>query len=137
MRIDILTLFPEMFKGPFAESIVKRAQDKGLVEIKIHNLRQWATDKRGTVDDRPFGGGVGMIMMVEPIYNALRELKTPKSKIILLDPRGKVFNQKTANHLAKKSHLILICGHYEGVDERVLKFVDEQISIGDYVLTGG
>ena len=108
MRIDILTLFPEMFKGPFAESIVSRAQDKGLVEIKIHNLRKWATDKRGTVDDRPFGGGVGMIMMIEPIYCALRELKTSQSRIILLDPRGKVFNQKTANRLAKEKHLILI-----------------------------
>lgn len=137
MRIDILTLFPEMFKGPFAESIIKRAQDKGLVEIKIHNLRKWAIDKRGTVDDRPFGGGVGMIMMIEPIYRALNELKTPQSRVILLDPREKLFNQKTAQSLSKKTHLILICGHYEGVDERVRQLADEEISIGDYILTGG
>jgi tRNA (guanine37-N1)-methyltransferase len=142
MRIDILTLFPEMFKGPFDESIIQRAQKKGLVEIKIHNLRKWAVDKRGTVDDRPYGGGTGMILMIEPIYKALNELKTKnsklKTKIILLDPRGKVFNQKIAQKLSKEKHLIFICGHYEGVDERVKEHLaDEVISIGDYILTGG
>jgi tRNA (guanine37-N1)-methyltransferase len=131
-----------MFKGPFDESIIQRAQKKGLVEIKIHNLRKWAVDKRGTVDDRPYGGGTGMILMIEPIYKALNELKTKnsklKTKIILLDPRGKVFNQKIAQKLSKEKHLIFICGHYEGVDERVKEHLaDEVISIGDYILTGG
>jgi len=142
MRIDILTLFPEMFKGPFDESIIQRAQKKGLVEIKIRNLRKWAVDKRGTVDDRPYGGGTGMILMIEPIYKALKELKSKvksqKLKVILLDPRGKVFNQKIAQKLSKEQHLIFICGHYEGVDERIRQHLaDEVISIGDYVLTGG
>ena len=141
LEIDIITLFPKMFKGPFDESIVKRAQGKKLVEIKIHNLRKWAADKRGTVDDRSYGGGTGMIMMIEPIYLALEELKTKdqrlKTKVILLDPRGKVFNQQIARRLAKEKRLILVCGHYEGVDERVKEFIDEEISIGDYVLTGG
>jgi len=138
MKIDILTLFPEMFKGPFDESMVKRAQKKNLVQIKIHNLRKWAEDKRKTVDEKPFGGGVGMVLMIKPIAKALKDLKKPKSKVILLDPRGKVFNQKTAQRLSKSNHLIFICGHYEGVDERVKeRLIDEEISIGDYVLTGG
>ncbi|PJE67240.1 tRNA (guanosine(37)-N1)-methyltransferase TrmD [Candidatus Shapirobacteria bacterium CG10_big_fil_rev_8_21_14_0_10_40_9] len=136
LKIDILTLFPEMFKGPFEESIVKRAQKKGLVEIKIHNLRDWAKDRRGTVDDKPYGGGVGMVMRVDIIDRALST--TGKSKTILLSPQGKVFNQKKASELAKLERLILICGHYEGVDQRVSDYlVDEEISIGDYVLTGG
>lgn len=148
MIIDILTIFPEMFKGPFEESILKRAQNKGLVEINIHDLRKWAKDKRRTVDDRPYGGGVGMVMMVEPIFEALQVLnvkyqmsnvksKSQNCKTILLSPRGKVWNQKMAQDYSKLDHLILICGHYEGVDERVRNFVDEEISIGDYVLTGG
>ncbi|MGB9911254.1 MAG: tRNA (guanosine(37)-N1)-methyltransferase TrmD [Microgenomates group bacterium] len=141
MKIDILTIFPSMFKGPFEESIIKKAQEKGLVKIEIHNLRKWAKDKRGTVDDRPYGGGVGMIMMVEPIYKALKELKikpkTKGEKIVLLSPRGKLWTQNLARKYAKLNHLILICGHYEGVDERIRNFIDEEISIGDYVLTGG
>ena len=143
MKIDILTLFPEMFKGPFGESIVKRAQEKGLVEIKIHNLRDWAIDKRGTVDDKPYGGGVGMVMRVDIIDRAISNLKSQisnlkKTRTILLDPAGKPFNQKKALTLSKLDHLILICGHYEGVDQRVSDYlVDEEISIGDYVLTGG
>jgi len=138
MKIEILTLFPEMFKGPFDESIVKRAIDKKLVEINIYNLRKWTKDKHRTVDDRPFGGGAGMVMMVEPIDRALRDLKTKaKSKIILLSPRGQVYNQQKAKQLSKLDHSILVCGHYEGVDERVSELVDEEISIGDYVLTGG
>jgi len=136
-----------MFKSPFGESIIKRAIDKKLVNIKLHNLRDWATDKRGTVDDRPFGGGVGMILKPEPIFKAVEEIKEksqPKAgqplaeKVILLTPQSKVFNQKTAQKLSKLDHLILICGHYEGVDERIREhLVDEEISIGDYVLTGG
>ncbi|MBP8590999.1 tRNA (guanosine(37)-N1)-methyltransferase TrmD [Candidatus Shapirobacteria bacterium] len=141
MLIHILTLFPKMFAGPFGESIVKRAQEKGLVEIKIHNLRQWAIDKRGTVDDRPYGGGTGMVLRIEPLYNALKELTNDWSKknqkTILLTPRGKTFNQKKARQLAKLQEIILICGHYEGFDERIKKFVDEEISLGDFVLTGG
>lgn len=149
MKIDIITLFPEMFRGPFDESIIRRAQDKASVEIKIHNLRKWAVDKHGTVDDKPYGGGAGMVLMVEPIYRALRDIKLKvksdlpggrqeKLKVILLDPGGKPFNQMKAQELAKLDHLILIAGHYEGVDQRVKEhLVDEEISIGDYVLTGG
>lgn len=138
MKIDVLTLFPGMFEGPFAESIVKRAQDQKLVEVKIHNLRKWSRGAHKTVDDRPYGGGAGMVLMVEPIAEALKELKKKKSCVILLTPQGKVFNQKIAGDLVKIDHLILICGHYEGVDERVREhLVDEEISIGDYVLTGG
>ncbi|MBU3957372.1 tRNA (guanosine(37)-N1)-methyltransferase TrmD [Patescibacteria group bacterium] len=138
MKIDILTLFPKMFKGPFDESIVKRAQEKKLVEVKIHNLRKWAKDKHKTVDDRPFGGGVGMVLMIEPIYKALKELRQKDSKVILLTPQGKGFNQKLAKNFSKEKHMIFICGHYEGVDERIREhLIDEEISIGDYVLTGG
>lgn len=149
MKIDILTLFPEMFSGPFDESIIRRAQDKGLLEIKIHNLREWADDKHRTVDDRPYGGGVGMVLMIEPIYRALQELKienlhpegvsqSEQLKIVLLDPTGTPFNQLKAQQLSKLKHLILITGHYEGVDERVKEhLIDEEISIGDYILTGG
>ena len=143
MIIVILTLFPETFKGPFEESIIKRAKDKRLVEINIHNLRKWAIDKRGTVDDRPYGGGTGMLLRPEPIFKAVEDLTTrhkpqATSLTILLSPAGKLFNQKMARNFSKKDHLILICGHYEGVDYRVHKFlVDEVVSIGDYVLTGG
>ena len=138
MKIDILTLFPEMFKGPFEESIIKRAQEKGLVEINIHNLRDWAKDKHKTVDDRPYGGGVGMVLMVEPIYQALGDIKTRGSRTVLLTPQGTPFTQKKARELSKLKHIIFIAGHYEGVDARVQEhLVDEKISIGDYVLTGG
>lgn len=137
MKINILTLFPAMFKGPFDESIVKRAQDKGLVEIKIHDLRKWGLGERKTVDDRPYGGGVGMVMMVEPVSNALDEIKTKDSKVILLTPQGKTFNQERAKQLSKEKEIIFICGHYEGFDERIRNLVDQEISIGDYVLTGG
>jgi tRNA (guanine37-N1)-methyltransferase len=138
VKIDIITLFPEMFKGPFEESIVKRAQEKELVEINIHNLRDWATDKHKTLDDKPYGGGGGMVLMVEPIYKALKDLKTKNSKVVLLTPQGKVFNQKKAQQLSKFKHLILIAGHYEGFDERIREhLIEEEISIGNYVLTGG
>lgn len=142
MKIDILTLFPDMFRGPFDESIIKRAQEKNLVEIKIHNLRDWAVDERGTVDDRPFGGGPGMIIKPQPVFDAVEALKPKskkqKAKIILMTPQGKPFSQQKAKELSKLNCLILICGHYEGVDERVSEhLVDEEISIGDYVLTGG
>ena len=148
MQIDIITLFPDMLKGPFGESIIKRAKNKNLVEINIHNLRKWTTDKRGTVDDKPYGGGVGMVMMATPIVDAISELKTQNSKLktttqnlkiktILLSPKGKVWKQELALKYSKLDRLILICGHYEGVDERVREFIDEEISIGDFILTGG
>ena len=147
MKIDILTIFPKMFVGPFDESIISRAKKKGLVDITVWNLRQWASDDRKTVDDRPYGGGSGMVMMVEPIDHALHELKTQNAKrktatqsakVVLLSPQGKVFNQQKAKELSRIDHLILVAGHYEGVDERVREhLVDEEISIGDYVLTGG
>lgn len=142
MKIDILTLFPEMFQGPFDESIIKRAQEKKLVEINIHNLRQWAKGKHRTVDSKPYGGGAGMVLMVEPVYLALRNLKSKtrnqESKVILLSPQGKVFNQKAAKRLSGINHLIMVAGHYEGFDQRIRDYlVDEEISIGNYVLTGG
>lgn len=142
MVINILTLFPEMFRGPFDQSIIKRAQDRKLVQIKTHDLRKWTIDKHGTVDDKPYGGGAGMLMMVEPIYRAITDLKSKvqnlTSKVILLDPGGQPFNQLKAQELSKMEHLILIAGHYEGVDARVKEhLIDEEISIGDYVLTGG
>ena len=138
MKIDILTLFPEMFKGPLTESIMWRAQDKKFAEINIHDLRKWAIDERGSVDDKPYGGGAGMILRVDVIEPAIKELKKKGSKVILLDARGEKYTQKKAQELSKSGHLILICGHYEGVDHRTIEhLVDEIISIGDYVLTGG
>ncbi len=140
MVFDIITLFPEMFTGPFDQSIVKRAQNKGLVSLNLHNLRDFAIDQRVMVDDRPYGGGVGMILRVEPIYAALQEVKKSNlnTKIVLTDARGIKFTQSKAREYSKLDNLVLICGHYEGVDERVREhLVDEAISIGDYVLTGG
>jgi len=137
IKIDIITLFPNMFKGPFDESIVKRAQDRNLIEINIHDLREYGFGERRTVDDRPYGGGIGMILMVEPIYTVVKKLKTKNSKVILLTPRGKTFNQENAFKLSKSKHLIFIAGHYEGYDERITEFVDEEISIGNFILTGG
>lgn len=142
MKIDILTLFPGMFVGPFDTSMLKKAQDKGLVEINIHNLRDWAEDERKTVDDRPYSGGVGMIMRVDIIDRAITSLRennlSLNTKVVLLDAAGKYFTQSIAKKYSKTSHLILIAGHYEGVDYRVHQhLVDEVISIGDYVLTGG
>jgi tRNA (guanine37-N1)-methyltransferase len=137
MKIDIITLFPKMFESPFNESIIKRARQKNLIKINIHNLRDWTSNKHKTTDDRPFGGGKGMIMMIEPIYKALKSLKSKKSKIILLSPQGKTLTQRKAKSLSKEKHLILLCGHYEGFDERIRSFINEEISIGEYILTGG
>ena len=136
MRIDVLTLFPKMFDAVLGESILKRSQEKKIVEIKVHNLRDWTEDAHRSADDKPFGGGAGMVMKIEPVSRALEELKG-KSKVILLTPQGKPLDQKLVKNLAKSDRLILICGHYEGVDERVRDLVDEEISIGDYVLTCG
>ncbi|HIU06410.1 MAG TPA: tRNA (guanosine(37)-N1)-methyltransferase TrmD [Candidatus Onthoplasma faecigallinarum] len=137
MRIDILTLFPEMF-APLKESIIKRAVEDEKVEINIINIRDFATPPHYKCDDEPFGGGAGMVMMCEPLFKAIESVMTPDSKIIYMSPRGKVFNQKYAEDLSKHTHLILICGHYEGIDQRVIDYFHiEELSIGDYVLTGG
>ncbi len=139
MQIDVLTLFPEMFQGPLNESLLKKAQAKGLLSFNTVNIRDFTTDKHKTADDTSYGGGSGMVMKVDVVAKAIRKNKqqTTSSKIILLCPTGKPLDQKKVNQLAKEKHLILVCGHYEGVDERVRDYVDEEISIGDYVLTGG
>jgi tRNA (guanine37-N1)-methyltransferase len=138
MKIDILTLFPEMFNGPFDASIIKRAESRDLIKVEVNDLRKWGEGTRRNVDDRPYGGGVGMIMRVDIIDAALKELRTKKSKVILLDATGTRYTQQKAQEFSKLEHLILIAGHYEGVDHRVHEhLVDEVISIGDYVLTGG
>jgi tRNA (guanine37-N1)-methyltransferase len=138
MKIDILTLFPEICRAPLSESMMKRAQENKIVDLRIHNLRDWTTDKHHVVDDAPFGGGQGMVMKPEPIFAAVEELKTSKSKVVLMSPAGRRFDQKLAANLSNEPHLIIICGHYEGVDHRVIEhLVDLEISIGDYVLTNG
>jgi tRNA (guanine37-N1)-methyltransferase len=155
MRIDILTLFPELCRAPLNESMMKRAQENNAIDLRIHNLRDWTTDKHHVVDDAPFGGGQGMVMKPEPIFRAVEELrgqekKTPnvqrptsnaefqRPKVILMSPTGRRFEQRIAGELSSESHLIVVCGHYEGVDHRVVEhLIDEEISIGDYVLTNG
>lgn len=138
MRIDVLTLFPRMFEGPFAESIVKRAQEAGLVEIAVHDIRDWAEDRHRTVDDTPYGGGAGMVLKPEPLSRAIRAVRGGDGHIVLLSAQGRLFDQAMARRLAKVTHLVLVAGHYEGVDERVIEqAIDEEISVGDYVLTGG
>jgi len=151
MKIDVITLFPKMFVSPFAESMIKRAIDKKIVEINYHDMRRWAGNSYGSVDDKPFGGGVGMLIRVDVIDGALKDLTSKpllaapdlpltgetNTRIILTSARGKRFKQKDAGRLAKYKNLIIICGHYEGFDERISSLVDEEISIGDYVLTGG
>jgi tRNA (guanine37-N1)-methyltransferase len=155
MRIDILTLFPEVCRAPLSESMMKRAQESGAIELHIHNLRDWTTDKHHVVDDAPFGGGQGMVMKAEPIFKAVEELRgeegktsnvqrptsnveLQRPKVVLMSPAGRPFDQQVAMELSRESHLIIICGHYEGVDHRVIEhLVDAEISIGDYVLTNG
>jgi tRNA (guanine37-N1)-methyltransferase len=152
LQFDLLTIFPKMFDGYFDESIIKRAKKNKLVQIKVHDLRRWTNDKHKTVDDRPYGGGPGMILKTEPIYRALKniipehpklglkkksKIQNLKSKIIMLDPAGKQFDQPMAEKFAKLKRIVLLCGRYEGFDHRVTKFADEKISIGNYVLTGG
>lgn len=137
MKIDILTIFPEMFTGFKASSIIKRAQEKGLVEINIHDIRKYSKDPHKKVDDYGFGPGRGMVLMPQPIFDAVRDIKKEDSKVILMTPQGTPYKQKIAHDLSKEKHLILICGHYEGFDERICSLVDMEISIGDYILTGG
>ena len=137
MKITILTLFPEMFDGFLTNSIIKRAIGKKVVEVKIVNIRDYTKDKYGRVDTPPIGGGAGLIMKCQPIVDALKDVSSPSSKKIMLNPRGKQYSQEIARIFAKEEDLILLCGHYEGIDERVNDYVDELISVGDYVLTGG
>jgi len=138
LRIDVITIFPAMLQGFLTESILKRAAEKNAVSYRIINLRDFTNDRHLTVDDRPYGGGPGMIMKPDPIFKAVEAIKTPQARIILMSPQGKIFNQTTARELKNCSHLIFICGHYEGVDERVSQaLVTDEISIGDYVLTNG
>lgn len=137
MRIDILTLFPEMFQTFKTESIIKRAIEKDLVEINIIDFRKYSKDPHQKVDDTPYGGGSGMVLMCQPIYDCIESIKKENSKVIMLTPDGILYKQKIAYDLAQEKHLILLCGHYEGFDERIRNIVDMEISIGDYVLTGG
>ncbi len=140
MRIDIITVLPELLESPFAHSIMKRAQEKGLLEVNTHQLRKWALNKYGMVDDYQFGGGAGMVMMCEPLANAIESLTAERKydEIIYLTPDGETFNQKMANKLSMQENLMLICGHYKGIDQRIRdQFVTKEISIGDYVLSGG
>jgi tRNA (guanine37-N1)-methyltransferase len=138
MKIDILTLFPEICRAPLSESMMKRAQENMVVDLRIHNLRDWTTDKHHIVDDAPFGGGQGMVMKPEPIFAAVESLRGEGSTVVLMTPQGKRFTQATALELSQQQHMIVICGHYEGVDHRVVEhLVDLEISIGDYVLTNG
>ena len=137
MKIDILTIFPDMFKGFLEESIIKRAITKNKVEINIINFRDYTNDPHNKVDDTPYGGGSGMVLMPQPIFDCVDSIKTDNSKVILLTPDGKQYNQKMAYDLSKEKHLIFICGHYEGFDERIRSICDLELSIGDYVLTGG
>ena len=138
MRIDVLTLFPGIVEAPLAESILGRAQARGLVDIRVHNLRDWAPGRHHVTDEPPFGGGGGMILKPEPLAAAIEALRSEASRVILLDPAGRRFTQAVARELAQDTHLVLVCGRYEGVDERVReRLVDEELSIGDYVLTGG
>lgn len=137
IRIDILTLFPSMFDGFLNESIINRAIKRNLVQINVINFRDYTLDPHGKVDDTPYGGGAGMVLTPQPIFDAVEDLKTENTKVILLTPDGKTYNQEMAYSYSKEEHIILICGHYEGFDERIRTLADSEISIGDYVLTGG
>lgn len=137
MHIDILSLFPEYFRGPLDESIVKRVQEKGLVTIELVDIRDYSQGRHRKVDDRPYGGGPGMVMMAEPICHAIRDKRREGSRVIYLSPQGPTLKAEKCRQLAAEKHLILLCGHYEGIDERVFKEIDEEVSIGDFVLTNG
>ncbi len=138
MRVDLITLFPELCRAPLGESIMRRAQESGALNLQIHNLRDWTTDHHHVVDDAPFGGGQGMVMKPEPIFAAVESLRGDDSTVVLMSPQGKRFHQEMAREFSGRSHLIIICGHYEGIDHRVVEHLaDAEISIGDYVLTNG
>lgn len=138
MKIDVLTLFPAMFAGPLDESIIKRARQAGLLDLQMHQLRHWTHDRHKTVDDRPFGGGPGMLLKPEPIFEAVESLKREKTRVLLMSPSGRKFDQAIARELAQQEHLLIVTGHYEGFDERIrVGLADDELSIGDYVLTNG
>ena len=141
MRIDVLTLFPRMFEGPLRESIIGKAREKGLLEINVSNFRDYSDNKHQTVDDYPYGGGAGMLLKVQPVYDNIKAIEEAapetKKRVILLDPAGKPFDQKMAEEFSTEEHLVFICGHYEGYDERIRSLVTDEVSLGDYVLTGG
>ena len=138
MRIDILTLFPEMFECVLSASMLGRAQANGLIDIRVHNIRDYTDNKHRKADDYPFGGGAGLVMMAQPIYDCMDAVLEGKTAHrILMTPRGRTLNQKIARELSEQDHLVLLCGHYEGVDERVMNIIDDEVSVGDYVLTGG
>ncbi|MEK7781520.1 MAG: tRNA (guanosine(37)-N1)-methyltransferase TrmD [Verrucomicrobiota bacterium] len=138
MKIDVLTLFPAMFAGPLDESIIKRARQAGLLDLQLHQLRDWTHDRHKTVDDRPFGGGPGMLLKPEPIFEAVESLKREKTRVVLMSPSGRKFDQAIARELAQQEHLLIVTGHYEGFDERIREgLADDELSIGDYVLTNG
>ena len=138
MKIDVLTLFPAMFAGPLDESIIKRARQAGLLDLTLHQLRDWTHDRHKTVDDRPFGGGPGMLLKPEPIFEAVKSLMRENTRVILLSPVGRKFDQSIARELVQQEHLLFVTGHYEGFDERIRQFLaDDELSIGDYVLTNG
>ncbi|MEI8217969.1 MAG: tRNA (guanosine(37)-N1)-methyltransferase TrmD [Elusimicrobiota bacterium] len=141
MKIDILTIFPDMFTGPLTESLIGKARDKKILDIAIHDIRSFATDKHHSVDDKPFGGGPGMVMKVEPLYRALSSVGAMRKKnrpyVVYLSPQGRQLGHALATEIASRKHVVLVCGHYEGIDERAERWFDEEVSIGDYVLTGG
>jgi len=137
MKIDVLTLFPEMYDGFTSVSIVKRSIDYGAIDLQLHNFREFATDRHQTVDDKPYGGGKGMVLKCQPIIDCLNSLTDEDARVLLMSPQGVPYNQKLAEELSREKHLVMICGHYEGFDERIRDYVDDEISIGDYVLTGG
>jgi tRNA (guanine37-N1)-methyltransferase len=137
MKIDIVTAIPELVSGFVHNSILSIAEEKGLADVRVHNLRDWTTDKRRTVDDSPFGGGPGMIMKIEPFVRAIRDLRTERSTVIMPTPQGEIYDQSVARSFLSEEHLIIICGHYKGIDGRINNYVDRMISAGDYILTGG
>ena len=137
LEIDVLTLFPSMVSGPLSESITGRIQDRGIATVRVHDLREFGLGRHRSVDDTPYGGGAGMVMRVEPVVAAIESVKRPDSLVVLLDPGGEVFSQTRAMDLAGRTHLVFVCARYEGVDERIRAFTDLELSIGDYVLTGG
>ncbi|MFC2149429.1 tRNA (guanosine(37)-N1)-methyltransferase TrmD [Candidatus Auribacterota bacterium] len=137
MKIEVLTLFPGMFKGPMDESIIGKARQKSIFELEIHNIRDYAEGKHRVTDDRPYGGGPGMVMKPEPIYKAVKAIRRKKTKVLFMSPDGEPFDQKMARELSREKHLVLLCGHYEGIDERARSLADKEISIGDFVMTNG
>lgn len=137
LKIDVICLFPKFFDNFLSTGLLAKAQKNKVVEVRVHNLRNWAKDHRKSVDDKPYGGGAGMLLKIEPLVAAIEELKGKNTQTVLLTPQGKIFNQTKAESLSKQKHLIIICGHYEGFDQRIVNYIDEEISLGDFILSGG